>query len=161
MRRMEQWVDAAAGKLNWAAAAAVVAIMLLTVADIVLRRFRMPIPGTYEMVGFLGSLVVAFSMAYTAAERGHISVDLFVQKLPKGGKAFLQCILSLAGALFFALMAWAGMDAAADVRQSGEVSLTLEMPIHPFMYGMAAGCATLAVVLLKDFFDALHRVAKR
>ena len=161
MHRIKQWVAAIAAKLNWAAAGALLAIMLLSVADIFLRLFRMPIPGTYEMVGFLGSWVVAFSLAYTAAEQGHITVELITRKMPRKRRIALQAVHSLAAALFFALVAWAGMGAAADVLKSGEVSLTLEMPIHPFMYGIAAGCATLAVVLFIDVLDALHRVIQR
>ena len=37
--------------LNGVSAAAIALIMLLTCADVVLRLFGRPIPGTYELVG--------------------------------------------------------------------------------------------------------------
>ena len=49
--------------LYWVAWVAIVVMMLLTCADVVLRYFRKPIPGTYELVCFLGAAAVAFSMA--------------------------------------------------------------------------------------------------
>jgi TRAP-type C4-dicarboxylate transport system permease small subunit len=153
-------MDTAAARLNWVAAAAIVAMMLLTVADVVLRLFRMPIPGTYEMVGFLGAAIIAFSLAYTASEKGHITVDVLVQLFPKKGQAFIDALNELIGAAFFGLIALAGMEAASEIKNAGEVSLTLELPIHPILYGIAAGCAFLASILLRDFFASLKRVIK-
>lgn len=153
-------MDTAAARLNWVAAAAIVAMMLLTVADVVLRLFRMPIPGTYEMVGFLGAAIIAFSLAYTASEKGHITVDVLVQLFPKKGQAFIDALNELIGAAFFGLIALAGIQAASEIKEAGEVSLTLELPIHPILYGIAAGCAFLALILLRDFFASLKRVIK-
>jgi len=160
MRRLAGWMDAAAARLNWAAAASIVAMIFLTVADVVLRLFRMPIPGTYEMVGFLGAFIIAFSLAYTASEKGHITVDVLVQLFPRRVQALLDALNELAGAVFFGIIAYAGMGAANDIRNSGEVSLTLELPLHPILYGIAAGCALLALILLRDSFDSLKRMSK-
>jgi len=41
-----------AQRLDMIAALAVFIMMALTVADVILRMFRMPIPGTYELVSF-------------------------------------------------------------------------------------------------------------
>jgi TRAP-type C4-dicarboxylate transport system permease small subunit len=160
MRRLAGWMDAAAIRLNWVAAAAIVAMMLLTVADVVLRLFRMPIPGTYEMVGFLGAAIIAFSLAYTASEKGHITVDVLIQLFPKKGQAFFDALNELIGAAFFGVIAFTGMNAASEMKNSGEVSLTLELPIHPILYAIAAGCALLALILLRDFLASSKRVIK-
>jgi len=72
-----------AGKgFNIIAGIAVIAMMLLSTADVVLRRFGKPIPGTYELVGFLGTIVVSFALGFTSLEKGHIAVELLVSKLP-------------------------------------------------------------------------------
>jgi len=73
-----------AGKaFNILACAAVIAMMLLSTADVVLRLFGKPIPGTYELVGFLGTVVVSFALAFTSIEKGHIAVEILVEKLPQ------------------------------------------------------------------------------
>ena len=57
-------------------------IMLLTVMDVILRTFKRPIVGTYEVVAFSGALVIAFAIPLTSWFRGHIFVDFFVLKMP-------------------------------------------------------------------------------
>jgi hypothetical protein len=37
---------------------------------------------------------------------------------------------------------------AADARRVGEVSMTLQVPVYPFIYGIAAGCAVLCAVFI-------------
>lgn len=158
MRRLAGWMDTAAARLNGVAAAAIVAMMLLTVADVVLRLFRMPIPGTYEVVGFLGAAIIAFSLAYTASERGHITVDFLVQRFPRRAQAFFDAVNEMAASVFFGLIAFAGIHAASDMKRAGEVSLTLELPTYSILYGIAAGCALLALVLLRDFLVSVKRM---
>jgi len=50
MTRLDRWLASASRSLNVFACAALVAMMLLTFADVVLRLLRLPIPGTYELV---------------------------------------------------------------------------------------------------------------
>jgi hypothetical protein len=49
---------------------------------------------------------------------------------------------------------------AADMWQSGEVSVTLTMPIYPFIYGIAAGSALLCLALLDDCLRSAIRMVK-
>lgn len=157
--RIEHWVAKAADAFNWIAAAAVVGMMVLTCMDIILRIFRHPIPGTYEMVGFLGAVFAAFSLGYTSVNRGHIAVDFLVQKLPARAQSFVDGVNALICTIFFALLARQCLVYAADLRRFGEVSMTLQMPIYPFVYGIAVGCGLLTLVLavrfLKDVAVAL------
>jgi len=72
MNSFERISRGLAKKLYWVAGTAIVAMMLLTCADVVLRYLRRPIPGTYELVCFLGAAAVAFAIAYTFVEKGHV-----------------------------------------------------------------------------------------
>ena len=157
--RIEQWVAKAADAFNWVAAAAVAGMMLLICMDIVLRLFRHPIPGTYEIVGFLGAIFAAFSLGYTSVNRGHIAVDFLVQKFPRRAQSLVDGVNALICAVFFGLLARQSVVYAGDLKSFGEVSMTLQMPIYPVVYGIAAGCALLTLVLavrcLKDVALAL------
>ena len=53
-------------------------LMLLTITDVILRGFKSPVPGTYEVVAFAGAVVIGFSMPLTSWLRGHIFVDFFI-----------------------------------------------------------------------------------
>ena len=157
--RIEQWMTKTAEAFNWVAAAAVAAMMVLTCMDIILRIFRHPIPGTYEMVGFLGAVFAAFSLGYTSINRGHIAVDFLVQKFPGRVQSLVDGVNALICGVFFGLVTRQCVVYAGDLKTFGEVSMTLQMPIYPFVYGIAAGCGLLTLVLavrfLKDMAIAL------
>jgi len=143
--------------LNRVAAISIAGMMILTCADVILRLFRFPIPGTYEMVGFLGAVLVSFSLARTSMDHGHIAVDFFVSKLPQAIQNIISGINTLICAVLFGLATWHSILYANDIRRAGEVSLTLQMPIYPFIYGCALGCGMLCIVLVLHFIDTFVR----
>ncbi len=134
--------------MNAVAASAVVVMMLLICADVALRYFRLPIPGTYELVGFLGALAASFALAQTSVERGHIAVDFLVQKFSQRAQTIIDGINAAVGAVMFGFICRAVAAYAADLKAAGEVSMTLEMPTYPIVYGIAAGFAMLTAVLV-------------
>lgn len=133
--------------LNGIAAVAVVAMMALTCLDVLLRLVRHPIPGAYEVVGMLGALFVSFSLARTSVDQGHIAVDFLVQRLPRRVQCAVEAINAGICALLFTVISRQCVLYARDLRSSGEVSMTLQVPLHPFVLGLAVGCAMLSVVL--------------
>ena len=145
---------------NALAGIAVVIMMLLTCADVILRLFRRPVPGTYEIIGFLGTVVIAFSLAYTSLEKGHIAVEIFAEKLPRKIKAGVDTFTAVIGAALFSLITWQSLVYAVDLKHSGEVSVTLTMPIYPFIYGIAAGSGLLCLVLLVESMRSAIRTTK-
>ena len=151
-----------AGKaFNVLACAAVIAMMLLSVTDVVLRIFGKPVPGTYELVGFLGTIVVSFALAFTSMEKGHIAVELLVERLPQRAQLAIESFGNLIGALLFGVVAYQAVLYALDLKKSGEVSSTLQMPAYPFIYGIAAGCALLCLLLITDCIKSFRRTIDR
>ena len=147
-----------AQKLDMVAAIAIVAMMSLTCADVVLRLFRKPVPGTYEIVSFLGAVAVSFAIAHTSAEKGHVAVNLIVRVLPKRVQGIIESIVSLSGIILFALIAWQSVLYGMDCQRTGEVSLTLQLPFYPVIYGVALGTAAVCLVLLVDLVNAIARL---
>lgn len=151
----------AARKINYVSCAAIVIMMLLTCSDVVLRLLRRPIPGTYELVGYLGATVVAFSLAYTSIEKGHIWVELLTERLPHRTRNLIESLGSFAGAVFFALASWQCAVYGNDLKAGGEVSLTLEIPIYPFAYAIFLGCTALTLVLVFEAFRDFRRLLQK
>ncbi len=139
---------------------AVIAIMTLTVLDVILRFFRYPIPGVYDMVGLLGAVIISFSLAYTSVEKGHIAVDLVIQKLPERSQAVIDVITHFFSILFFLTAAWQCICYGMDIMSSGEVSMTIRVPIYPFVFGTAVGCLLLTLILTVEFIKSLKRAGK-
>jgi len=150
-----------ARKLGIIAAVSIFSMMALTCADVILRLFRMPIPGTYEIVSFMGAVAVSFAIAHTSVEKGHVAVSLVVQLLPKRAQAVIESILAALGIILFALIAWQSVLYGMDCQSSGEVSLTLQLPFYPIIYGVALGAGVVCLVLLADFLNAIASVRHR
>ena len=157
MLRSSKYLTRAGKAFNYLACAAVIVMMLLSTSDVVLRLLGNPIPGSYELVGFLGTIVVSFALAFTSIEKGHIAVELMVEKLPQRTQLIIEFICNLIGALLFGMITYKAVRYALDIRASGEVSSTLQMPIYPFIFGMALGFGLLLIVLTADSIKSLRR----
>lgn len=158
MNVLERIANNLASKLYWIAGSAIVVMMLLTCTDVVLRYVRRPIPGTYELVCFLGAVAVSFAMAHTSVERGHVAVSIVVRLFPKRIQGLIGIITNSFGFVLFALLAWHSVLYANDLRASGEVSLTLQLPFYPFVYGIGFSAAGVCLVLLTDLCKDLTKV---
>ncbi|MBU1167993.1 MAG: TRAP transporter small permease [Proteobacteria bacterium] len=132
--------------MNYISGVCVLAMMGLTCADVVLRLFRYPIPGTYEMVGFLGALAVSFALAKTSLERGHIAVGFLVQRVSPDAQKQVDRINALVLSALFGLISWYSLVFALASHRNHEVSMTLQMPIHPFIIGISACFAMLFII---------------
>jgi len=175
MNSFENRVNGLVKIMYYLAGAAIVAMMLLTCADVILRlgvtvyrnyewgflsSFK-PIPGTYELVGFLGAVAVSFAMAHTSVEKGHVAVSLVVQLLPPKTQAIIGSITSTFGFILFALLSWQSVLYANDLRASGEVSMTLQLPFYPFVYGIGFAAAAVCIVLLVELAKNLAKVFEK
>lgn len=160
MLKLERWVHSATKGISYIAGVAVMIMMLLTCADVVLRLFGHPIPGTYELIGFLGAILISFSMAYTSIERSHIAVEILVERLPRRVQSALEGIISLISCVLFGIITRQCQIYTLDLKQSGEISLTLGLPVYPVVAGIALGCSFLCLVLLFDVVKSFRRAFK-
>lgn len=161
MKKIEYLVRTIAEKFNLISAAAVVLIMLVIVVDITMRIFRISLPGAYDIVSLLGTLVIAFSLTYTTVMKGHIAVDLVYQKIPEKIHPFIDLFNDAAGFLFFAALSWQSFVYSASLKAAGEVSLTIKIPTYPFVAGIGLSCFLLSIYLFINVIKASRRIIKR
>jgi TRAP-type C4-dicarboxylate transport system permease small subunit len=161
--------------LDWVAGAAIISMLLLTCADVILRlgvtlyhNYHWgfldgvkPIPGTYELVSFLGAVAVSFAMAHTSAEKGHVAVSLVVRLLPKKAQGLIGTITSLLGFILFALLCWQSISYAHELQVRGDLSLTLQVPYYPFVYGVGLSSAAVCMVLLVELSNNVLKVINK
>jgi TRAP-type C4-dicarboxylate transport system permease small subunit len=155
------------------AGASIVCMMLLTCADILLRfgvtlykstgwdflASVRPIAGTYELVCFMGAVAVSFAMAHTSVEKGHVAVSLLVRMFPPRLQAIIRVITGSFSFILFALISWRSVLYALHLRESGEVSLTLQLPFYPFVFGIAFAAAAVCLVLFVEIASSLQKVS--
>ena len=155
---MERFTKGAAGLcnlLNVIAGIALTFMMVITTVDVILRFFRMPIVGTYELVAFAGGVVIGFALPQTTLSQGHVIVDFFIERFSPEKKAAFQMATRLIGIALFSLVGWNMMKMGMDMLRTGEVSLTLEMPFYPISFGIGFACFIQCLVLVVQFFQVM------
>ncbi len=136
--------------LNTIAGISLTFLMLLTIADVILRFFKRPIVGTYELVALSGAVVVGFSLPLTSWMRAHIYVDFFILKFSKRVQNIFNIFTrGLVIGLFF-LIGWNLMKYAIDLQKSGEVSPTLRIPFYPVTLAIGICCFIQCLVIFCD-----------
>jgi TRAP-type C4-dicarboxylate transport system permease small subunit len=111
--------------------------------------------GAYETVGFLGAIVIAFALGYTQKRKDHIVVDILTAKFPKRVNRILDGINYFITMIFFAIISWQVLVWGMKISKSGEVSETLKIVFHPFIYSVAFGFAVFSLTLIIDFLKNL------
>ncbi len=130
-------------------------IMFLTVLDVILRQFRKPIVGTYELVGFAGAVVIGFAVPLTSWDRAQIYVDFFLEKLPKAWRNFMHLLTRGLSIALFGALGWNLIRIAMDYQRTGEVSATLQLPFYPVAYALGVVCFLQCLVLACHVYDIL------
>jgi TRAP-type C4-dicarboxylate transport system permease small subunit len=139
-----------------------VAMLALIVADIISAKvFKWPIPGGIEIAGFLGVVVVGFSIAQTQVVHGHIEVGFLVERMPGRARKSIGTAVYSCGMALFALLAWQSYELGRRLQLSGEVSMTQEIPFYPFVYGIAICCIAVLLVQAVQLLKVLTNSASR
>jgi len=141
--------------LVWIAGVFLVAMVILTCADVLLRLFWKPITGSVELVAFFSAIVTAFALGYTQSRRGHISVDVLINLFPGSVRRGLNILSSAICSAFFLVVAWRIAKWSTIVWKTGEITETLRIAYYPFSYGVAFGCIILALVFLTELIKSL------
>ncbi len=133
-------------------------MVFLTGADVVGGHFGHPILGSEELVSLLGCLLIAFSLPFAHMEKSHIGVEMLYLLMPRRVKLLLDITIKLACTGFFSLAAWQSYLYAAEMKKVGQVSPTIQLPVHYIIYGVFFGCLVLSIVIFAEFFSYFGRI---
>lgn len=132
-----------------------VAMVVLACTNMVLRAVWVPVQGTFELMGYLGAVVAAFSLAFAQRQRSHVAVGILLARFPRGVRRAAEAGTSLVSCLFFGLAGLETWKWATFLVDTGELSETLGIIFHPFVHATAFGCLALAFVLMVDALKTL------
>ncbi len=133
-------------------------MMFLTAADVTGRYvFNRPILGSYEISEHMMAILVAFTIAYCAVQRGHVNVDLVISRLPQRTRAILRTFTDLLSLGLFSLIAWQSLYQAKVQYFAGTTSPSLFFPVFPFIIITGLGFGLLSLVVLIQFFESLSQ----
>ena len=127
-----------------------VGMMAIACANVILRSFGFPLKGTFELMGFFGSIIAAFALGKTQIRREHIAVDVLIRMFPRRLKLLAISVNNMIGMLFFIVAGWQTARWGVNRKQVDEVSETLRIIYYPFVYCVSFGCMIIALVFLVD-----------
>lgn len=136
---------------------ALIAMMLVTVIDITTRTVGRPIPGSYEIIGWLSAASMGLALGYVQLHRGHVGMTLFADRLQGRAAALASLVQSLFATVLFALICRYLVDFAIGLKDSDSLSETLQVIVHPWVFLMLLGFAGQALAHAVDTLEALGR----
>jgi len=134
-----------------------VVMMLVTVGEMVLRMFGRPMAGTIEVVAWLAAVTTSLALGYTQMHKGHVSIDLFMNRFGPRLRAVLNMLVYLASTALFTLVTWHVFLHAGVLKSTGSLSETMKVIVYPWVYVTALGCGGLTLVLLVDFIKSCRQ----
>lgn len=153
-------VDWVASRLKLIGAACLTAMMLLTCVDVTGRFFRHPIFGSVEVVAFMATIAVAAALPFTHQEDGHIGVEILVRLLSAKKRCAMEILTGSLSFILFAVVTWRMTVYAADIKRTGEVSMSLQLPSYVFIYFIAFCCLVFTLAILKGLIDNVRKLRR-
>lgn len=150
MRLIDRAVSHLETLLDGAAMAALILMMVLTVADAGGRYlFASPVTAAYEITEFyLMMAVVFFGLAGTERVDGHVRVDILLNLMPVRLRLGLDVIYMIAAALLFGAIAWKSGDTAwMNFKANRWTGGAMPLPTAPSWALVSIGSAVLALRL--------------
>lgn len=134
---------------------ALTCMMLLACANMLFRAVWVPVQGTFELMGFLGAVVAAFSLGFSQLNKSHIAVGIFFKWFPAPFRKVLDALTLLVSCAFFLLCAREACNLGYFIMDIGELSETLGIKYYPFVFAVAFGCLCMAFVLFLEMLRTL------
>lgn len=152
---VEKAIQAVGKALSAIAGASLAIMMFLMAADVVCRYlFNSPIPGALELVEYMMAITIPLSIAFCAAQRSHVAVEMIVERLPSPARIGVSMIVTLLMLLFLAIVSRQSFLNIIDSYQSNITSAVLHIPAYPFAVPVALGMSFYTLfLLLQLIFD--------
>lgn len=143
-----RWLDRLADGLALVGVAALAVMMLVTVADVVMRHvFDAPIKGVFALVESVLVLVIFCGVPGAFLRERQIAVDVVDGILSPRGLALVKLGAALLSLVFLVILAWNMVSPALDSWRFGDRKADFPTPIYLLWLVMIIGIA-LSVVML-------------
>jgi TRAP-type C4-dicarboxylate transport system permease small subunit len=111
-------------------------MLLVTMADVIGRAVWKPVKGAYEIVSMTGAVVLVFAIPLTSWEKGHVYMEFIVDRLSVRAKDALNILTRAVGVLLFIVIGFGLFTIASELKEGGEISVILKIPMYPLVYAI-------------------------
>lgn len=130
-------------------------LVFITTIDVALRKFTSSsIKGSYEMTEMGMVAIVFLSIAYLHTEKGHVRVDMFIDKFPGRIRHFINGVVYLISSAIILIISCASFSQMAKQYTTAISTAVIHIPLYPFVLIMACGLVLYFIVLLIDAIDS-------
>lgn len=130
------------------AAVSILAMIAITCTDVIMRIFRRPLLGSFDMVRIAGMITIACALPYTTAVKGHVAIEFLHHKLSRLGRAVLDVLIHSAIMAMFLFLAIRLIAYGQALHKAGQVSATLQVPLFWIPYVISVSCFVAVLVTL-------------
>ncbi len=102
------------------------------------------------MVSLIAVLVAAFPIASTELAGGHVRLDLGLVFLPKSLQKFCRFLANVLSLGLVVLLIYASVRFGIKMLVTHEATMTLAIPLFPFVFAFVLGCLPLLLVLFLE-----------
>jgi len=128
-------------------------MLFFTLVDVGMRAFGKPIVGDYEVISFLGAVVIGFSIPYTSLLKGHVAVDFVLEMVSKNTGDTIRLATRILSLVLFLWMGWNFVLMSLDLIRSNEVTPVFKVPFYPISLGLAFTCIVQCLTLASQIRD--------
>ncbi len=147
MNRLKPIVSKLSAAMAALAGGTLIAVLLMTVLDVILRYFGHPIVGIYDIVALGGAVIIGFSMPLAAERKVHVYMEMGLQVYSRTVKRVLLLVTRVIIFGISFIVAWNLIQLGVDFHQTGEVSLTIKIIYYPIAIGLGA-CFIVQMLVL-------------
>ncbi len=139
-----------------AGASVALAICLMTTLSVASRAlFNTPIPGDIEITQMGIALAISLCLPWCQMRRANIIVDFFTQNMAARRRDVLDALGCVLLVVMYCLLAWRTGAGAIAVREAGETSMIISLPMWWAYAALAPGLAIAACVALAQAVQIL------
>ncbi len=153
-------------QVSWGASvlaiATLLAMMLLTVADVFMRYvFRNPILGTVELIEYLIVAAGFLGVAWCTFKRGHLKVGVIMDRMPPRVQAITDSVTLFLGMTVVPLIPWQLFVRARGAQLEGLRSLHLNLPDYIFFIVAGVGYSLFFLALLPVLVEFIRKATQK
>ncbi len=122
---------------------------LMTVVSVLGRSvFKAPIPGDVELTQMGIAFALSLCLPWCQLHGANIFVDFFTQRLKARAQRWLDALGCACLVVMYLLLAWRTSVGAVAVREAGETSMIISLPMWWAYAGLAPGLALAGLIAL-------------
>jgi TRAP-type C4-dicarboxylate transport system permease small subunit len=161
MQKFEKIINLSGKWLNVVAGVAMCYVFLISFLDILMNKiFKNPMTFAFDSIGLLAVIAIVAAVPLVQINHGHIEIDFIEKKFGKNLKKFNLLFINLLNIVLWGIIAWRSIVYGNDILRSGEVSMSVGMPIFPFIWFMGLCALFVIFVLVLQTIKSFRTVAE-